>query len=291
MDQHGNVLPIETSKDDRFELLIPRDPTLLISSMFVQDVTSMNNSTFPHHYVFNLNYINLTSSPSVSIHLEVRPLNISLSYLLIYQFDRSPILNTSFSLMDGWAIFCPSSKMHSPFSSLHFFLTDRIDLTSESLYTYFIDNEQTLDHQSLIFGLRELNSTEMISSCLNASRQSLPVTNERFSFTCNYELRLYTSGCYYLDENNRWKFNGMQVGSLTNHYQTQCYSTHLTEFASGFRVLPEPINWNYVFANGDFLKNKTIYLTVIIISILYILLIIYSRLYDRKDLEKVTKMF
>jgi hypothetical protein len=43
----------------------------------------------------------------------------------------------------------------------------------------------------------------------------------------------------------------------------------LTTFAGGWIVLPAPINWNYVFANLDFAKNKTIYLTIIIIAVLY----------------------
>ena len=77
------------------------------------------------------------------------------------------------------------------------------------------------------------------------------------------------------------------MGPLTNHYQTQCFSTHLTTFAGGFLVLPAPVNWNYVFANVDFAKNRTIYLTVIGICILYILLVIYARCMDRKDVEKV----
>jgi hypothetical protein len=46
-------------------------------------------------------------------------------------------------------------------------------------------------------------------------------------------------------------------------------------------------NWKYIFANADFLKNKTIYLTVISVSIIYIMLIIYARFYDKKDLEKL----
>ncbi|CAF4348069.1 unnamed protein product, partial [Adineta steineri] len=74
---------------------------------------------------------------------------------------------------------------------------------------------------------------------------------------------------------------------LTNHYKTQCFSTHLTTFAGGFLVLPEPINWNYVFANAGFNKNKTIYLTVICLSIIYFLLIIYARYKDKKDIEKL----
>jgi hypothetical protein len=35
------------------------------------------------------------------------------------------------------------------------------------------------------------------------------------------------------------------------------------------------------------MKNKTIYLTVIFVLIIYIILIIYARFYDKKDIEKV----
>ncbi len=74
---------------------------------------------------------------------------------------------------------------------------------------------------------------------------------------------------------------------MTNHYQTQCFSTHLTTFAGGFLVLPAPINWNYVFANASFAKNKTIYLVVICACVIYLLLIIYARYKDKKDIEKI----
>jgi polycystin 1L2 len=160
-------------------------------------------------------------------------------------------------------------------------------LTNDSLYRYFIDNQHTADHQAVIIGLRELNSTEMKRQCSNASKNILPIVNERMNFTSNYQLRIYTSGCYYLDSNNQWKADGLRVGPLTNHYQTQCFSTHLTSFAGGFVVLPESVNWNYVFANADFLKNKTIYLTVTVVGVIYIILIIYARFYDRKDLQKL----
>jgi len=145
----------------------------------------------------------------------------------------------------------------------------------------------TVGHQSLIFGLRELNSTEIIDVCSNSSITNPPITNQQFNFTLNYELRVYASGCYYLDSNNNWQSDGLIVGSLTNHEQTQCFSTHLTTFAGGFIVLPEPINWNYIFANAGFMKNKTVYLTVICISIIYLILIIYARFKDKKDIEKL----
>jgi len=149
-----------------------------------------------------------------------------------------------------------------------------------------------------------LNGKEIDDFCSNYSlTNGPPISNEPFNFSSNYELRTYTSGCYYLDSNNNWQSDGLlvsfhqknsiyllcsiQVGSLTNHYQTQCFSTHLTTFAGGFLVLPAPINWNYVFANANFAKNKTIYLTMICVCVIYLLLIIYARYKDKKDIEKL----
>lgn len=100
------------------------------------------------------------------------------------------------------------------------------DLINSSIYTYFIDNQRTVNHQSVIFGLRELNSTEASDSCSNIFINSPPISSKPFNFTANYNLRVYTSGCYYMDENNSWQSDGLLVGSATNHHQTQCYSIH-----------------------------------------------------------------
>jgi hypothetical protein len=195
----------------------------------------------------------------------MHPLNNTLGYMLIYKFDGIPQLNSSINQINGWSILCPKS---------------------DDLLTYFIDNNKTFGHQSIIFGIRELNSTEFQMYCRNLSNDILK-TDRSFKFSSNYELRIYTSGCYYLDSDYNWQSNGLLVGSLTNHNRTQCYSTHLSTFASGFLILPNPINWNYVFANANFNKNKTIYLTVLIIVILFIILSIYARHLDNKDNQKV----
>jgi hypothetical protein len=79
----------------------------------------------------------------------------------------------------------------------------------------------------LIFGLRELTPTEMTLYCSNSSQGDIPIINDVSSFTSNYELRIYMSGCYYLDQDNNWQSNGLLVGPKTNHYQTQCFSIHL----------------------------------------------------------------
>ena len=52
----------------------------------------------------------------------------------------------------------------------------------------------------------------MIEFCSNnSSNNTYPITDEKFHFTSNYELRIYTSGCYYLDSNNNWKSDGLVV--------------------------------------------------------------------------------
>ena len=93
-----------------------------------------------------------------------------------------------------------------------------VDLSNDTLFTYFLDNEQTSTHRSVVFALRQLNQSSVNS----------PLINEQVLFTADYELRLYTSSCVYFDEKTEeWKSDGMKVGSETNHYQTQCLSTHV----------------------------------------------------------------
>ncbi|CAF2072024.1 unnamed protein product [Rotaria magnacalcarata] len=90
-------------------------------------------------------------------------------------------------------------------------LTFSLDLTNDSIYIRFIDNRHTLHHQSVIFGLRELNSTEIEDFCSNTSISNPPIMNKPFTFSSDYELRVYTSGCYYLDANNNWQSDGLWV--------------------------------------------------------------------------------
>ena len=81
------------------------------------------------------------------------------------------------------------------------------------MYTYFLDNLKTKDHQSFVFGLRELNVTETMQHCFTrpSANDLFPISNQPFYFTVDYELRLYTSGCYYLDSNDQWQADGLVV--------------------------------------------------------------------------------
>lgn len=68
---------------------------------------------------------------------------------------------------------------------------------------------------------------------------------------------------------------------------TICNSTHLTSFGSGMFVMPNTIDFNYVFVNMGFTDNLTIYLTLIVSLLIFVLLMIYARYKDKQDVTKV----
>ena len=215
LDRDGNDVAVATNTSQLIEIIIPRDENLLVPPMILQNVTSL--SLIPHAQTFNLHFVNLSAmTASFSIHLQLRPISSNLSYLLIYKYDQPPRLNSSINYMDGWTLFC-----------------------SSDLYSYFLDNEQTASHRSIIFGIRQMNATEIDRCCTNPSMQRDPPRSDQpFRFTDNYELRLYTSGCFYLDADHRWRSDLLQVGPLTNLSHTQCLSSYLTTSAGGLLVLP-----------------------------------------------------
>jgi hypothetical protein len=65
-----------------------------------------------------------------------------------------------------------------------------------------------------MFGIRELNVTEFATYCPNnasVTNSSIPITNNPVDFTSNYYIRVYTSGCYYMDEKSNWRSDNVTV--------------------------------------------------------------------------------
>ncbi|CAF5159761.1 unnamed protein product, partial [Rotaria sp. Silwood1] len=121
-------------------------------------------------------YINLTHNLnlSISLHIEIEPKNQNLSYLFIIRFNNVPNLNKN--LIDEWKLMCPR---------------DRKPHTSK--YTYFIDNTRISHHQWAVIGVREMKE---------CNRDNL---DDNIQFSSDYSIRMYTSGCYYLDDDNNWQ--------------------------------------------------------------------------------------
>lgn len=111
LDENHHEIPIRTALNSSIEILIPRDPNLIVPPMTIQNVTSA--STTVHHLIFQCHYLNLTASLPVSAHWEMQPLNTTLAYLLIYRFDHIPQLNSTTEQIDGWQLLCPSGKFAS----------------------------------------------------------------------------------------------------------------------------------------------------------------------------------
>ncbi len=81
-----------------------------------------------------------------------------------------------------------------------------------------------------------------------------------------------------------------QVGRNSTLQRTQCFTSHLTSFAGGWVVAPNPIDFSYVFANLDFLSNPTLYVTQIVIAVIYVIAVVWARRKDKKDVTKVRQI-
>jgi len=109
--------------------------------------------------------LNLTTDLLISIHFEIKA---NFSYRFVYKFDKQSTFTNSIEV-------------------------------NQSYFSFMIDNQQTIDHRTLIFGFEGENQ--------------------------EYEYRVYSSGCYYLNKENEWKSDGLRVGLKTNLSQTHCYLT------------------------------------------------------------------
>lgn len=138
------------------------------------------------------------------------------------------------------------------------------------------------------YAIRELTQTEMNSNCLLANNVFPFIEQRKNDFTSDFLIRSYTSGCYYYDASTgKWSSHGMEIHEGTDLESTHCSSFHLTAFAGGLVILPSEINFAYVFANASISRNPIIYVTVIVVMCTYVLLAVWSRRMDRKDLAKL----
>jgi hypothetical protein len=179
---HRNGSEILIKTKDFIEFIIPRDPNMIFPEMILQNVLNHHQSFY--YKFLDLKKLQANPNLTISVHFQIQSLNKTLAYLFVYHFDHSIQFTDS-------KFFCPSNN--------------------ETIYQYYIDNQQISTHQSLVFGLRELTSTEFDQICLQNSTENFSIENKDSYFTSNYYLRIYTSGCYYLDQDNHWQSDGLLV--------------------------------------------------------------------------------
>lgn len=61
----------------------------------------------------------------------------------------------------------------------------------------------------------------------------------------------------------------------------------MTAFGAGLFIVPNSIDFNYIFAHASFEDNLTIYMTMIITLTLWILILIWARYHDIKDEKRL----
>lgn len=205
LDSSGQEIPVKTDRRNPIEIIIPRDPNLKVSPMALHNVTLLHDPKQP----FFFHFINITQSNknlTASLHIEMRPLNVSLNYLLILKFDRQPQLNKLDTDIDDWSILCSSSEFHILFI-FTIAIEHVLDVSVDGIHRYFISNSRTAGHEFVILGIRELQKDESCSNELLTLLKSYP----SFQFSSDYELRIFMSACYYLDSNNHWQSDGLFV--------------------------------------------------------------------------------
>ena len=239
----------------------------------VVNTSSLNVSSAKYQIInsFLVNGFNLSNGNS-SMHIQIKPQN-TLSFIALVKFGDNPVFNSNY--YDLMSLFCPN---------------DLVSQGNDSFYLMFANMSQLYARNGSYVGLAiaEIDSSNL--NCFNKSintQETISKLIQNATFTQNFWLRIYLSGCYYTNTlTNEWTSYGMEVLPDSNVTHTHCQSSHLTTFAGGFIVLPSAIDFNYVWAHASFLDNPVIYSTVIGLICVYIIMGIWSRYMDSKDKEK-----
>ena len=278
-DSNGKEISIQNSKTP-IDIRLPRDYASNLSYQYINTSKlslSSEAQLLPNSFSIKSN--------NASIHLQIKPLDLSISYLVLLKFGYTPILNSKKADYDFFKVLCPNSS-------------DYVTLSNDSFYLFFLNSTQVNGFKGFVgYGIRELTPNELNTYCIpsinNTNKLSLKsppllANSNNINFTNDFLLLSYTSGCYYYESaSGKWSSYGTEVVFDTNLYETHCLTTHLTSFAGGLVVLPSAINFEYVFANASFLQNPIIYSTVIVVTLLYVFFCIWAHLMDKKDLNKL----
>ena len=162
---------------------------------------------------------------------------------------------------------------------------DFVRLENDSYFLLFLNKTQVNGYKGFVgYGIREINANH----CTSKNPAPLVNISGPVNFTSDFLIRAFTSGCYYYDTpNGKWSSNGMEVLKETTLTSAHCQTNHLTSFAGGLVVMPNSINFEYVWANASFTRNPIIYSSIIGLISLYVVLMVLAHLVDKKDARKI----
>ena len=107
-DQNNNEIPvIKTQKP--IDIVIQRDKNLEVYPYQYVNATGLAILEGSH---FLNNGISIATN-NASLHIELKPLNISIGYLIILKYGYTPIINSTFADYSMAKLFCPSKYKKS----------------------------------------------------------------------------------------------------------------------------------------------------------------------------------
>lgn len=133
LDQNGNEIPVKNTLEP-IQMFIPRDPNLLDNEYMLVNVSS--NSTLVRNNSQILPNAFVVYPTNASLHIQIKPENLSVGYLALVKFGSSPILDSLTKMYDFWQLLCPNST--SDFYQVY----DKSTNTTDYFYLIFLDMHQ-----------------------------------------------------------------------------------------------------------------------------------------------------
>ncbi|CAG0903876.1 unnamed protein product [Darwinula stevensoni] len=110
------------------------------------------------------------------------------------------------------------------------------------------------------------------------------------NFTTPYCLQSINIAMLFYDEKKKqYDDVGIQLTSVDSRAMSADV-THLTTFGGGFFVMPNAVDFTYVFSHAGFDDNITIYMLLIVTGVIYLTLLIWARWQDGLDVALVKEL-
>lgn len=82
----------------------------------VMNLTTMNETNRTEYATFGMNLV----GQSLSIHINIQPVNQSMCYLFLFKFGETPVYNSTYKAYDHWRLFKPSGWLSEIFDEILF---------------------------------------------------------------------------------------------------------------------------------------------------------------------------
>ncbi|CAH1785596.1 unnamed protein product [Owenia fusiformis] len=141
-------------------------------------------------------------------------------------------------------------------------------------------------HRTLFIGILLENNSPGNAEFIAGYNMSVIPKNETQAVPVELNIGTYTSKCLFWSESLQlWSNEGCFVSPLAMPESLSCDCNHMTAFSGSFFVLPnkvDPIDDAKLFLS--FFDNPVTISTMLAVWFLYIILVVYARKHDRKDL-------